>query len=58
MKAEYTVKIGGVFYEAGEEIPDTNEVKAVSTPKEVEPPISESKPEQERPAKRQYTRRK
>lgn len=67
MVAKYTVKIGDRFYKAGETLPDTTEEsKAVSTPKEVEPPefmnppvepVAEEQPT-EQPQKRRYTRRK
>jgi len=58
MVAEYTIKIGDRYYKAGEELPDTNEIKAVSTP-EVEPPVSEVEEVAEQPKqRRQYTRRK
>lgn len=58
MVAEYTIKIGDRYYKAGETLPDTNEIKAVSTP-EVEPPVSEVEEVAEQPKqKRQYTRRK
>lgn len=68
MKAEYTVKIGNVFYKAGEEIPDIavekKEEKAVEAMKVAEPPISkpevEEKPAEKdaKPSKRQYSRKK
>ena len=64
MRAEYTVKIGDVFYKAGDEIPETKEVKAAETVKAVEPPVSkeveEAKTPKEdaKPSKRQYSRRK
>ena len=60
MKAEYTIKIGDVYYKAGQEIPDS---KAVSAEK-AEPPVSpvvEDEPKEEvkeKPSKRQYTRKK
>lgn len=69
MKAEYTIKIGDVFYKAGEELPENWEVpeekaseikeeKAATVPT-VEPPTSEEeKPVEEQPAKRKYTRRR
>lgn len=60
MKAEYTIKIGDVYYKAGQELPDLKENKAVSA--KAEPPVvSEEKPVEqpvEKPAKRQYTRKK
>lgn len=68
MKAEYTIKIGDVYYKAGQEIPDIRdseikEDKAVTV--SAEPPISpiveEEKPEPvvaQKPAKRSYNRRK
>lgn len=69
MKAEYTIKIGDVFYKAGEELPenwDSPEEKASEIKEEkaaavsaVEPPTSEEeKPVEEQPAKRKYTRRR
>ena len=64
MKAEYTVKINGVFYKAGEEIPETREkkeeVKAVATEPmvAVEPPVSFEEKEEQPREKRKYTRRK
>lgn len=63
MKAEYTVKIGNVFYKAGEELPnmveEVKEVKAVEVEKSAEPPVSPEKPvEEEQPNKKKYTRRK
>ena len=62
MVAQNTVKINGVWYKAGDTIPDgdKNVEKAVSAPV-VEPPkpIAEEKQEEEKkPAKRQYSRRK
>lgn len=65
MKAEYTVKIGDVFYKAGQELPEIDsEVKAVTTEK-VEPPVIEEPVVEESPVveepkeqKRQYRRRK
>ena len=56
MVAKYTVKIGDKWYKAGDELPNT-ESKAVSTPKEVEPPFMEEEKPIE-PQKRRYTRRK
>lgn len=64
MKAEYTVKIGDVYYKAGQEIPDITEEKAVVAT--AEPPISvveEEKPvevaqQPQKQAKRPYNRRK
>ena len=67
MKAEYTIKIGDVYYKAGQEIPDIRdseikEDKAVSAL--AEPPISEVVEEKadpvvaQKPAKRSYNRRK
>lgn len=67
MKAEYTIKIGDVYYKAGQEIPDIRdskikEDKAVTA--SAEPPVSvieEEKPEPvvaQKPAKRSYNRRK
>lgn len=62
MVAKYTVKIGDKWYKAGDTLPES-ESKAVSTPKEVEPPfmnppeeVKEEKPAE--PQKRRYTRRK
>lgn len=67
MKAEYTIKIGDVYYRAGEEIPDNvdseiKEDKAVAAP--AEPPVSVIEEEKadpviaQKPAKRSYNRRK
>ena len=65
MKAEYTVKIGNVFYKAGDELPnmveEVKEVKAVEVEKSAEPPVSpvvEKPVEEEQPSKRKYSRRK
>lgn len=54
MKAKYTVKIGGVFYKAGEELPNDN--KAVTVSKETVPPVLETKPDVEQ-TKRHNNRR-
>lgn len=63
MVAKYTVKIGKKWYKAGDTLPDIVESKAVSTPKEVEPPfmnepIEVKDEKQPEPQKRRYTRRK
>ncbi len=69
MKAEYTIKIGDVFYKAGQELPadwgkpkkQVSEIKESETAvtATAEPPVSADEPaEQTRPAKRQYNRRK
>lgn len=59
MKAEYTIKIDGVFYKAGDELPckkedKIEETKAATVEKPDEPPIVSEPVEQ----KRKYTRRK
>jgi len=60
MVAQNTVKINGVWYKAGDTIPDNDKKveKAVSAPV-VEPPkpVIEETPEEKKPAKRQYSRR-
>lgn len=67
MKAEYTIKIGDVFYKAGQELPEIREeVKAVTTEEKVEPPFmnepievaEEHVKEEPKEQKRQYRRRK
>lgn len=61
MVAENTVKINGVFYKAGDTLPDVTEIKkekAVTTPVEPPKPIEEEAKEEKKPVKRQYTRRK
>lgn len=63
MKAEYTIKIGDVYYKAGEELPEIQESEnkeeeavTVST----EPPVSviEEPVVAQKPAKRPYNRKK
>lgn len=62
MKAEYTIKIDGVFYKAGDELPTIQEDKIEETKAAiVEPPTVSTQDEEpvEKPKeKRKYTRRR